>query len=111
MIIEYLNRVRNLKTMKSRGLSPREYQTLMLMINGFSHREMAEVLDCGEKTVQKHTVAVAMKIRSTEPPGPTQIQNSVTYAKWAIRNGYITIEDWLAVSYSSPFNLPKGWKT
>jgi DNA-binding NarL/FixJ family response regulator len=82
---EMLNSYRNPCSAQTfRGLTRREKQILGLVVNGLTSKEMAVQLDLSPRTIDHHRSSLLRKF---------DMKNSVDLVNFAIRNGYVSLED------------------
>ncbi len=82
---EMLNSYRNPSSSQTfRGLTKREKQVLGLVVGGLTSKEMAARLNLSPRTVDHHRANLLRKF---------EMKNSVDLVNFAIRNGYVSLED------------------
>lgn len=82
---EMLNTYRNPSSSKTfRGLTKREKQVLGLVVNGLTSKQIAANLSLSPRTVDHHRASLLKKF---------DMNNSVDLANFAIKNGYVTLEE------------------
>jgi len=67
-----------------KGLTKRERQILGLVVDGLTSKQMAAKLNLSPRTVDHHRASLLKKFN---------IKNSVDLVNFAIRNGYVTLEE------------------
>ena len=65
---------------KLKGLSEREKEVLKLVADGFSNKEIAEMLCISENTIKAHVTSIIIKLKT---------RNRVSAAVSAVRNNVI----------------------
>jgi len=63
-----------------RGLSPREFEVLQLLVEGRSNRDIAETMSISEHTVENHVLHILTKIG---------VESRTAAATYAIRQGLV----------------------
>lgn len=82
---EMLNSYRNPSSPQAfRGLTKREKQVLGLVVGGLTSKEMAARLNLSPRTVDHHRASLLRKF---------EMKNSVDLVNFAIKNGYVSLED------------------
>jgi len=67
-----------------KGLTKRERQILGLVVDGLTSKQMAAKLNLSPRTVDHYRASLLKKFN---------IKNSVDLVNFAIRNGYVTLEE------------------
>ena len=82
---DMLNSYRNPSSSKTfKGLTKREKQVLGLVVDGMTSRQIAAKLSLSPRTVDHHRASLLKKF---------EMNNSVDLVNFAIKNGYVTLED------------------
>ena len=81
LIADFLHRARQDMPVREDPLSPREQEVLKLVAEGYTNRQIAEVLVISEKTVERHRANILEKLG---------MRDRVDLTRYAIRRGLIT---------------------
>lgn len=66
------------------SLTPRQREVAMLISMGVGRIELAAMLGCTVRTIDSHRTEIMHKLG---------VSNAVRLARWALRHGYVTLED------------------
>ncbi|HEX6602850.1 MAG TPA: response regulator transcription factor [Solirubrobacterales bacterium] len=80
LIRDYVERARNGETPAEDPLSPRESEIIKLIAEGYSSREIADILVISERTVERHRSNILEKLG---------MHNRVELTRYAIRRGLV----------------------
>lgn len=68
-------------------ITPRQWETLLLLLDGLPNKQIASRMAIGTKTVEKHRQALYKKL---------EVDSPIRLLIAATKRGYIDVEDWLA---------------
>ena len=80
LIADFLHRARQDMPVREDPLSPREQEVLKLVAEGYTNRQIAEVLVISEKTVERHRTNILAKLG---------MRDRVELVRYAIRRGLV----------------------
>ena len=85
----------------SQILTSREKEITRLVVEGFSRKEIAEILYISTKTVENHISNIMRKL---------SLHNTIELVRWAAGLGLINMEEWSGKPFSSPYRESIAYK-